>query len=139
MKPFALILAVAPGLVAPSLAAPDHANTSPRHAEPLHFARGATHLTVRGFLGASNARFYTLKIRAAQKLTIRAESRSKNPDAALVPLLFVTPPRGRYNGDKTAIYTSNSTRAGTYRIEVKANQMASTATSGPFLLRISAR
>lgn len=128
-----------PDSLLPASAAPRSAALSPRRAHRLHFARGATTLSVRGFLSGSQHRVYVLKTRAGQRLRISVRSASHNPDSALVPLLFVTPPRGRFNGDKTAIYTSNSTRAGDYQIEIAANSMASTARSGRFILRISAR
>ncbi len=137
MKPFLLFAALT--LSAASLqAAARAANLSPRAATPLHFARGATTLVVRGHLSGSQSRFYTLQARAGQSLKIRVSPDTKR-ELTLVPLLKVTPPRGHYDGDKTALYTSPSSRAGTYRIEIAANLMASGARSGPFILLISAR
>lgn len=123
----------------PIWAAPQSANTSLRHAQSLHFARGATLLCVRGFLANSQHRFYTVKIGAGQRLRFNAASASQNPDSYIVPLIAVTPPRGKFNGDKTAIYTSNFTRAGVYKIRVSTNSMASNARAGTFVLRVFAR
>ena len=119
-----------------SHAAPKPANTSARHAQALHFARGAYKLSVTGNLNQNN-RFYTLKVNAGQHLKISARSAGK-PDSYVVPLIFVTPPCGKYNGDKTFNYSEDSSRAGTYKIRVGANSMASTATSGNFVLSVEA-
>ena len=112
------------GLGFSALAAPKAANTSSRHAQALHFARGATNLSVRGTLNG-NRRFYTLKMNAGQHLKISAAGQQK-----VVPLIFVTPPCGKFNGDKTATYSEDSSRAGTYKIEVGTNLMASEAARG---------
>ncbi len=118
-------------------AAPRPANTSASHAQALHFARGAYKLSVTGNLNQNN-RFYTLKVNAGQHLKISAHS-AGTPDSYVVPLIFVTPPCGKYNGDKTFSYSEDSSRAGTYRIKVGANSMASRATSGNFVLNVEAR
>lgn len=110
-------------------------NLSPLHARRLYFAPGTTTLRVRGHLSGSQHRFYLLKTRANQRLQIRVAPASRGQ---LVPLLFVTPPRGHFDGDKTAAYTTNRTRAGDYRLEIAANLMASNARSGPFSLTIRA-
>ena len=121
-----------------AFAAPKSAKLSPRPAPTLRFARGATSLEVRGFLSGLQSRVYWLETRAGQKLRISVSPASKRR-LQLVPLVFVTPPRGHYNGEKTATYASNSTRAGFYKIEVRANSMASNARSGSFVLRVFAR
>ena len=118
-------------------AAPKAANTSARHAQALHFARGAYTLDRRATLSGSQHRFYTLKMNAGQHLKISAQSDGKS-GSQLVPLIFVTPPCGKFNGDKTARYAEDSSRAGSYRIEVAANQMASKANQGAFVLHVEA-
>ena len=140
MKPLFVSATLACVLSVGALAAPRAANTSARHARALHFARGAYTLSVRDTINNSNhaSRFYTLKMNAGQHLKISAKSVAKDPDHALVPLIFVTPPCGKYNGDKTFNYNEDSSRAGTYQIEVAANSMASTATQGAFELNVSA-
>ena len=136
MKPIYLTALLACGVAAlSSHAAPTVANTSARHAKALHFARGAHILSVRESLSGSQHRFYTLQMNAAQHLKISAVSGAKS---GLVPLLFVTPPCGKYNGDKTATYNEDSSRKGTYRIEVAANHMASESNHGAFVLRVEA-
>ena len=112
-------------------------NTSARHAQTLHFARGAHTLSVRQSLSGVQHRFYTLQVNAGQHLKISAVSDSKTK-SGLVPLIFVTPPCGKFNGDKTATYSEDSSRKGNYRIEVAANQMASRANHGAFVLRVEA-
>ncbi len=118
-------------------ATPKAANTSARHAQSLHFRRGATNLSVRGSLGENVNRFYTLKMNAGQHLKISAISDAKT-HSQVVPLLFVTPPCGQFNGDKTNSYAEDSSRAGIYKIEVKTNLMASNARNGNFVLKVSA-
>ena len=118
-------------------ATPKPANTSARHAQSLHFARGATQLSVRGSLNQNVNRFYTLKMNAGQHLKISAISDAKT-HSRVVPLIFVTPPCGQFNGDKTNAYAEDSSRAGIYKIEVKTNLMASNARSGNFVLKVSA-
>ncbi|PQV64398.1 hypothetical protein B1R32_10579 [Abditibacterium utsteinense] len=137
MKPF-IFCGILIFCGAPVGAAP-RANTSPQRPQALHFARGATSLAVRGFLGHSQNRFYTLKTRAGQKLRIRADSAPRTSGYGIVPLLAVTPPRGKFNGDKTAIYATNSSRSGIYKIRISTNLMASNGPSGDFVLRVSAR
>ena len=112
-------------------------NTSASHAQALHFARGATKLSLSGNIKGSQHRFYTLRMNAGQHLKISAQSDAKTK-SGLVPLIFVTPPCGEFNGDKTAIYTEDSSRKGDYRIEVAPNQMASTANHGAFVLHVEA-
>ena len=137
MKPLLICAALASGLlVSGADAAPKAPNTSARHAQALHFARGAYKLSVTGNLNGNN-RFYTLKVNAGQHLKISAHSVG-TPDSYVVPLIFVTPPCGKYNGDKTFSYSEDSSRAGVYKIRVGANSMASTATSGNFVLDVSA-
>ena len=132
MKPI-LLAALVSGLAAAVVsAAPQATNISVRHAQPLHFARGATKLSVRGTLDG-NHRFYTLKMNAGQHLKISAVGQDK-----VVPMIFVTPPCGKFNGDKTASYVEDSSRAGTYKIEVATNLMASNARKGAFVLKVSA-
>lgn len=116
-----------------SHAAPRSANTSSRHPQMLHFARGADKLSVRETISGSQHRFYTLKVNAGQHLKISAES-----DSQLVPIIFVTSPCGKFNGDKTATYSEDSSRNGIYRIEVATNLMASNANHGAFVLRVEA-
>lgn len=116
-------------------AAPKTANTSARHAQALHFARGADNLSVRDSLGTAN-RFYTLKMNAGQHLKISAVSDVKT-HSQVVPLIFVTPPCGKFNGDKTNSYAEDSSRAGIYKIEVATNLMASNARNGKFVLKVS--
>ena len=118
-----------------SHAAPTTANTSAHHAQALHFARGNHELNVRENLSGINHRFYTLQVNAGQHLKISAESGAKS---GLVPLIFVTPPCGKFNGDKTATYNEDSSRKGNYRIEVGANQMASKSDHGAFVLHVEA-
>lgn len=125
------------GLVAGAVAAPKTDNVSTRQARALHFAHGATTLNVRDNISGSQHRFYTLKMKAGQHLKIRVQSDEKTK-SGLVPLIFVTPPCGKYNGDKTSTYSEDSSRAGNYRIEVAANQMASRASYGAFVLHIEA-
>ena len=120
-----------------SHAAPKPTNDSARQAQALHFARGARTLSVRGNISGGQRRFYTLQMNAGQHLKISAQSDAKTK-SGLVPLLFVTPPCGKYNGDKTASYNEDSSRKGNYRIEVAANQMASNANHGAFVLRVEA-
>jgi len=129
--------ALACSLVAGAVAAPKADNISVRHAWALHFARGANTLSVRGNINGSQRRFYTLKMNAGQHLKIRAESDEKTK-SGLVPLILVTPPCGKYNGDKTSTYSEDSSRQGNYRIEVAANQMASRANHGAFVLHVQA-
>ncbi len=118
-------------------AAPKAANISAGHAQSLHFARGATNLSVRGSLDKNIVRFYTLKMNAGQHLKISAISDAKT-HSRVVPLIFVTPPCGKFNGDKTNSYAEDSSRAGTYKIEIKMNLMASNALKGNFVLKVSA-
>lgn len=113
-------------------AAPKPANNSARHAQALHFSRGAHNLSVYGILGNGH-RFYTLKMNAGQILKISAVS-----DSQVVPIIFVTPPCGQFNGDKTNAYAEDSSRAGVYKIEVATNLMASNAQYGKFVLKVSA-
>jgi hypothetical protein len=127
-----LLLGVSTSFAAPS-------NTSPSHPKRLYFARGAVNLAAVGHIQGAQHRFYVVKMGAGQKLEIKAEALSKNPDKALVPLIFVTPPQGKYDGDKTAIYQTKSSRAGDYKIEVGANLMASNSNRGDFLLRVRAQ
>ena len=117
-------------------AAPQSANTSARHAQALHFARGAYELTYVGTLSKTH-RFYTLRMNAGQHLKISAQPDAKS-GSQVVPLIFVTPPCGKYNGDKTNAYAEDSSRAGIYKIEVAANQMASKAAVGRFVLHVAA-
>ena len=132
MKPI-LLAALIGGFAAVSVsAAPKTTNVSAYHAQALHFARGATELSVRGVLNG-NSRFYTLKMNAGQHLKISAAGQEK-----VVPLIFVTPPCGKFNGDKTNSYAEDSSRAGTYKIEVATNLMASNARKGAFVLKVSA-
>ena len=136
---FPLLLAgavAAMGGAMTSHAAPQASNTSASHAQALHFARGAYKLSITGNLNQNN-RFYTLRVKAGQHLKISAHS-AGTPNSYVVPLIFVTPPCGKYNGDKTSSYSEDSSRAGTYRIRVGANSMASTATSGNFVLNVEA-
>lgn len=112
-------------------------NASPRRAQALHFARGANNLSVRSSLGKDNNRFYTLKMNAGQHLKIRAVPDAKT-HSQVVPLIFVTPPYGKFNGDKTNSYDEDSSRAGIYKIEVRTNLMASNAPKGKFVLKVSA-
>jgi hypothetical protein len=105
----------------------------------LHFARGTTTLSVRGHINGNQRRFYILRTRARQHLRISAVPDRKDLRTALVPLIFVTPPGGKYDGDKTADYTTKSSRAGDYRIEVAANKMASNGDRGDFILRVTAK
>ena len=99
MKPlFAAVLLASGVATNGSHAAPQFANTSARHARALHFARGAYKLNVTGNLN-KNSRFYTLKVNAGQHLKISARSAGSR-NSAVVPLIFVTPPCGKYNGDK---------------------------------------
>lgn len=135
MKPTFVCAALVCGLVLSGTAAPKSANTSARHAQALHFARGATALSVRGVLDKGRNRFYTLKMNAGQHLKISAAPAAKSQ---VVPLIFVTPPRGKFNGDKTNVYSVNSSRAGIYKIEVATNLMASNAQKGAFILKVSA-
>ncbi len=138
MKPLFACATLTCGLIAlGASAAPGAANTSARHAEALHFARGAYKLSVGESIRGSQHRFYTLQMNAGQHLKISAESDDKTK-SGLVPLIFVTPPCGKYNGDKTATYAEDSSRKGNYRIEVAANQMASRANHGAFVLRVEA-
>lgn len=138
MKTIHLSALLACGVAAiSSHAAPAPTNISARHARALHFARGAHTLSVRQTINGAQHRFYTLQLKAGQHLKISAQSDAKTK-LQLVPLLFVTPPCGKYNGDKTATYNEDSSRQGTYRIEVAANQMASIANHGAFVLRVEA-
>ena len=117
-------------------AVPKAANTSIRHAQTLHFARGASSLSVRDSLGDAH-RFYTLKMKAGQHLKISVVSDAKT-HSQVVPLIFVTPPCGKFNGDKTNSYSEDSSRTGVYKIEVATNLMASNARQGKFVLKVSA-
>ena len=135
MKPIFASSILVCGLALCSVAAPKMANTSARHAQTLHFARNATNLSVRGTLNKGMNRFYTLKMNAGQHLKISAQSAEKS---RVVPLIFVTPPCGKFNGDKTNSYSEDSSRAGTYKIEVATNLMASNAQKGDFILKVSA-
>ena len=135
MKPTFVCAALACGLALSSSAAPKSANTSASHAQGLHFARGATDLSVRGVLDKGKNRFYTLKVNAGQHLKISAAPDAKSQ---VVPLIFVTPPCGKFNGDKTDAYSEDSSRAGIYQIEVATNLMASNAQKGAFILKVSA-
>lgn len=132
---FLSVAAVDCGLagIVPAAARP---NASPSQ---LHFARGANSLTVRGHLSKGARPVYLLRVREGQILTIRAQSTSKRVDSGVVPLIFVTPSGGKYDGDKTSEYHTSSSRAGDYRIEVAVNQMASNGKEGDFLLRVWAR
>ena len=134
-KPIFTCAALICGLALSSTAAPKTTNTSARHAQALHFSRGATNLSVRGTLDKGQNRFYTLKMNAGQHLKISAVPDSKSQ---VVPLIFVTPPCGKFNGDKTNTYSEDSSRAGTYKIEVATNLMASNAHKGAFILKVSA-
>lgn len=122
--------------IVPAAARPTASQSQPHQ---LHFARGANWLTVRGHLGKGERPVYRLRVREGQILTIRAQSTSKRIDSGVVPLLFVTPPGGKYDGEKTSEYHTPSSRAGDYRIEVAVNQMASNGREGDFLLRVWAR
>ena len=138
MKPiFACAIALSGLTIASADAAPRAANTSARHAKALHFARGAYTLSERATIRGSQHRFYTLRVNAGQHLKISAQSETKSK-SQLVPLIFVTPPCGKFNGDKTNAYAEDSSRAGIYRIEVTANQMASVENQGAFVLNIAA-
>lgn len=138
MKSILLLTVLLGGVaVTTSHAAPDKSNISTRHAQTLHFARGAHKLNVRNTIRGPQHRFYTLKMKAGQHLKISVESDAKT-HSQLAPLIFVTPPCGKYNGDKTAIYNEDSSRKGIYLIEVAANTMASNANSGAFVLRVEA-
>ena len=137
MKPIFACAILAGGLlVSGANAAPRAPNTSALHAQALHFARGATKLSVTGNLN-SNSRFYTLKVNAGQHLKISAHS-AGTPNSYVVPLIRVTPPCGKYNGDKTFSYSEDSSRSGVYRIEIGVNSMASQSASGKFVLNVSA-
>ena len=134
MKPIFISALLACGVAAGiSHAAPKPANTSARHAQALHFARGTYKLNVRQTLSGVQHRFYTLSMNSGQHLKISASS-----DSQLVPIIFVTPPCGKFNGDKTANYSEDSSRKGIYRIEVATNLMASNADHGAFILRVEA-
>ena len=137
MKPILVCAALVGGLFVSDVnAAPAAPNVSARHAQVLHFARGAYKLSVRGNLN-HNSRFYTLKVNAGQHLKISAHSAGTR-ESYVVPLIFVTPPCGKYNGDKTFKYEEDSSRAGTYKIEVGVNQMATQAQKGDFVLNVEA-
>lgn len=134
MKPIFIFVLLALGVATTSShAAPKPANTSAQHAQALHFARGAYKLNVRQTLSDAQHCFYTLSMNAGQHLKISAES-----DSQLVPIIFVTPPCGKFNGDKTNSYSEDSSRSGTYKIEVATNLMASNAQKGAFVLNVSA-
>ena len=134
MKPIFACAALICGFALSSTAAPKTANTSARHAQALHFTRGATNLSVRGTLN-QNSRFYTLKVNAGQILKISVRPAG---EGHMRPLIIVTPPCGKFNGDKTFTYSEDSSRAGIYKIEVGINSMASDAPKGDFILKVSA-
>ncbi|RYG70288.1 hypothetical protein EON80_08240 [bacterium] len=137
MKSPILLAGLILGIATYSYAGPsNHAQPQPQR---LHFARGTNSLVIKGHLGKRYPRpVYIVKTQAGQRLTIRAQGLSKSVDKSIVPLIFVTPPQGKYDGDKTAEYHTDSTKAGDYRIEVGVNQMATNAHNGPFELRVYA-
>lgn len=138
MKIIPILVLLAYGVAtATSHAAPGHSHDSARHTQTLHFARGSHQLSIRDTIRGSQRRLYTLKMNAGQHLKISAASDAKTK-SQLVPLIFVTPPCGKYNGDKTANYHEDSSRKGIYRIEVAANMMASNANHGEFVLHVEA-
>jgi hypothetical protein len=123
----------------PSAMAATRPNIPTSHPQRLHFAGGKATLSVRATLKGAQRRTYLLRVGAGQHLKIKVLPTNKNWKAALVPLVFVTPPGGKYDGDKTVYYVTDSTRAGDYKIEVGANLMASNANSGAFELNIAAK
>jgi hypothetical protein len=132
MKSLFLFAALTLGL-APGFAAPRRASYP---VQRLYFQRSATQLHLRAFLSGDQNRTYLLKVRGGQHLKISVEGEKPY---GMVPLLFVTPPRGQYDGEKTATYETQRTQAGDYRIVIGHNLMASNERSGYFVLKVLAR